>query len=90
MLFVVEIRRENTLFTAILFKLISYGTKYELCEYGKNINGGDIMTNINCTSNCIYQKDGKCHLCNVTTVSNSLNNSCVYFVDKNEKPKEET
>ena len=24
-----------------------------------NINRGDILTNINCSSNCIYQKEGK-------------------------------
>lgn len=51
--------------------------------------GGDIMTNINCTSNCIYQKDGKCQLDNVTTVSSTLNNSCVYFTDKSEKTTKE-
>ncbi len=40
------------------------------------------MTNINCTSKCIYQKEGKCQLDNVTTVSNTLNQSCIYFSDK--------
>ncbi|MDK2799472.1 MAG: hypothetical protein PWP27_999 [Clostridiales bacterium] len=43
------------------------------------------MTNINCTSNCVYQKDGKCHLDSVTIVSNTINNSCVYFTEKSER-----
>lgn len=47
------------------------------------------MTNINCTSNCVYQKDGKCQLDNVTAVSNTLNESCVYFTEKKEKSKKE-
>ncbi len=45
------------------------------------------MTNINCTSNCIYQKDGKCQLDNVTVVSNTLDRSCVYFINRKEKDK---
>lgn len=38
------------------------------------------MTNINCTANCIYQKDGKCSYDNTmlsTTVTFSSN--CAYF-----------
>ncbi|MBE5806509.1 MAG: hydroxymyristoyl-ACP dehydratase [Clostridiales bacterium] len=41
------------------------------------------MTNINCSSNCIFQKDGKCHLQN--TNNQSINNSstqCSYFKEK--------
>ncbi len=43
------------------------------------------MTNINCTSKCVWQKDGKCQLDNVTSVSKNLNSSCVYFSEKKKK-----
>ncbi|MGB9679119.1 MAG: hypothetical protein ACPL3A_03830 [Thermoanaerobacteraceae bacterium] len=52
------------------------------------------MTNINCISDCIYQKDGKCTLSNISDIKNiqknfsidylflSENNStdCVYYI----------
>lgn len=42
------------------------------------------MTNINCSSNCIYQKDGKClynfvHPCDLTSSS-----ECAYFKSNNQ------
>jgi len=40
------------------------------------------LTNINCTSNCIYQKDGKCNyeLISESQISSTLD--CAYFVKK--------
>jgi len=48
------------------------------------------MTNINCTSNCLYQKDGKCSLDNVTAVSVTSTDSCAYFVEKKDTKVEES
>ena len=62
---------------------------YVFYKYSQTKSGGGVMTNINCTSTCVYQKDGKCHLDNVTTVSNTLNQSCVYFTEKEEKKEKE-
>lgn len=39
------------------------------------------MTNINCTENCVYQKDGKCTLDKVIPKTATPNSNCVYFVD---------
>jgi len=60
------------------------------------------MTNINCISDCIYQKDGKCTLSNISDIKNIQKNfsidslflsenkstDCVYYIkNKNaEKP----
>lgn len=46
------------------------------------------MVNINCTSNCIYQQDGKCTLntLNKTYINTSninTNSKCIYFKDSN-------
>jgi len=46
------------------------------------------LTNINCALNCIYQKEGKCSYTSVTPSSISLS-ECAYFVDKNNKEKNE-
>lgn len=38
------------------------------------------MTNINCSSSCIYQKEGKCCLEKVSAAMlQSSNENCVYF-----------
>ncbi|MBR6504303.1 MAG: hydroxymyristoyl-ACP dehydratase [Clostridia bacterium] len=41
------------------------------------------MTNINCSSNCIYQKDGKCTLEYITNNIAKSNSDCAYFLNKN-------
>lgn len=39
--------------------------------------------NINCTSNCKYQKDGKCYLDKVQIQKITVRSSdCIYFVSK--------
>ena len=38
------------------------------------------LTNINCTSNCIYQKDGKCGYELIDTGKISCVSDCAYFV----------
>ena len=42
-----------------------------------------ILTNINCSSNCIYQKDGKCSYEFVSTTNLSSNSFCAYYVENN-------
>lgn len=37
------------------------------------------MTNINCSSECIYQKDGKCNLENVSVSNVYGDDKCVYY-----------
>ncbi|OQB16115.1 MAG: hypothetical protein BWY15_00244 [Firmicutes bacterium ADurb.Bin193] len=37
------------------------------------------MTNINCSSDCIYQKDGKCKLESVTAMAVTPDNTCAYY-----------
>ncbi|NLB80638.1 MAG: hypothetical protein GX800_03265 [Clostridiaceae bacterium] len=37
------------------------------------------MTNINCSSDCIYQKDGNCTLESVTLMAVTTDNSCAYY-----------
>ncbi len=66
----------------LIFQLNILKFVHELKHTVKNNAGGDIMTNINCTSNCIYQKDGKCNLNIVTAASVTANNSCIYFVKR--------
>ncbi len=39
------------------------------------------MTNINCSSKCVYQKDGKCTLENISNNSITPVKDCVYFKD---------
>ena len=46
------------------------------------------MVNINCTSNCIYQKDGKCTLntlnnSSINTNNINTNSKCIYFQNSN-------
>ncbi len=42
------------------------------------------MTMIQCTNPCLYQKEGKCTLTHVTSVSNPQKEDCVYFKNKKE------
>ena len=41
------------------------------------------MTNINCSSNCNYQKDGKCMLENVFETLITPTKDCAYFKNGN-------
>lgn len=43
------------------------------------------MTNINCSSNCKHQADGKCTLENAISEALSLETDCVYFEEKPDK-----
>lgn len=43
------------------------------------------MTTINCSENCIYQKDGKCSFENICMQTIHANSNCAYFVGNNEK-----
>lgn len=40
------------------------------------------LTTINCTSECVHQKDGKCTLINTTKQTISNNSDCAYFQKK--------
>lgn len=40
------------------------------------------LTNINCSANCIYQKEGKCTLENISAKAISFNSNCAYFYEK--------
>ncbi len=42
-----------------------------------------VLTNINCSENCIYQKDGKCSLENINGRKVTSWNDCAYFIDNN-------
>lgn len=47
------------------------------------------MTTINCSSNCIHQKDGKCSLDNVAMNSTLSTKDCIFYEeDVKEKKKE--
>ncbi|MBO4292837.1 MAG: hydroxymyristoyl-ACP dehydratase [Clostridia bacterium] len=41
------------------------------------------MTNINCSSNCFYQKDGKCQYSQISVSSLCTNSKCAYYKQKN-------
>jgi len=41
------------------------------------------MTNINCSANCIYQKDGKCSYEDTHAKFLTLGSDCAYFSPKN-------
>lgn len=43
------------------------------------------MTNINCSSSCLYQKDGKCTLENVSIKTITPTTDCIYFTSKREE-----
>ena len=40
------------------------------------------LTNINCTENCIYQKDGKCSYENTSAKTVTFSSNCAYFSPK--------
>ena len=39
-----------------------------------------ILTNINCSENCIYQKDGKCSFENINQQKITSHKDCAYFI----------
>lgn len=43
------------------------------------------MILINCTENCIYQKDGMCSLEQIGKVSNTTSKGCEFYVEKSRK-----
>ena len=43
------------------------------------------LININCSSNCKYQKDGKCYLDKVQIQKVSGSSDCVYFAPQTSK-----
>ncbi len=38
---------------------------------------------IPCSENCKYQKDGQCHLEDLTYIGNSVRGDCAYFIPNN-------
>ncbi len=40
------------------------------------------MTNINCSSSCLYQKDGKCTLEDISIKNITPSTDCIYFTKK--------
>ena len=40
------------------------------------------VTNINCSSSCLYQKDGKCTLENVSIKTPTPTADCIYYTSK--------
>lgn len=40
------------------------------------------MTNINCSSSCLYQKEGKCTLDSISIKSITPTSDCIYFKNK--------
>lgn len=40
------------------------------------------LININCSSNCEYQKDGKCHLDKIQIQKVSGNSDCIYYIPR--------
>ncbi len=47
------------------------------------------MTNINCTNDCVYQKDGKCALDSVNAANLTFHTECIYYTPKQESKKGE-
>lgn len=47
------------------------------------------MTNINCSSDCIYQKDGKCKFDSVTAMTVTNETSCAYYAKTDTSIKKE-
>ena len=41
-----------------------------------------ILTNINCSSNCVYQKEGKCTFENISSKRATPDSKCAYFLSK--------
>lgn len=49
----------------------------------------EFMTTINCSSNCIHQKDGKCSLDNVAMNSTLITTDCIYYEENTKKKTNE-
>lgn len=47
------------------------------------MRGSVLLTNINCTVNCIYQRDGKCTYNIVSMSQISSKSECAYFIPYN-------
>jgi len=47
--------------------------------------GGTVMTTINCSLNCIHQKDGRCMLEDASSDTLSLDTDCVFFEERPNK-----
>lgn len=62
-----------------------YHILYIYLSFLHTSNRGDFLTNINCSLNCIYQKDGKCSYSCITPTVFSTTSECAYFVDKSEE-----
>lgn len=43
------------------------------------------MTTINCTSDCVYQKDGKCCFENISNQKVTPNSNCAYYLSNPKK-----
>lgn len=43
---------------------------------------GDVLTNINCSADCVYQKDGKCCFENILFQTSTPSLDCAYFLKK--------
>lgn len=41
-----------------------------------------ILTNINCSANCVYQKDGKCCFEKIDFKTVTPASNCAYFLEK--------
>ena len=41
-----------------------------------------VLTNINCSANCVYQKDGKCCFENVSLQTVTPASNCAYYIQK--------
>ena len=82
---VVCIKRANHILRlARIFFLFLQTLKEE--KIGREI----IMTNINCTSDCIHQVNGKCNLEQIMVNTVTLQNQCAYFEQKPRPPKNPT
>ena len=46
-----------------------------------------VVTNINCSIDCIYQKDGKCKLESVTAMPVTPDSRCAYYKKQQTKDK---
>ena len=50
------------------------------CFFTHNIIEVRFLTNINCSLNCIYQKDGQCSYSKIEFSDCFSNSECAYFV----------
>ena len=71
-------KNDHYLTNMMIFCIFIYHFYILLCR-------GDFLTNINCSLNCIYQKDGKCSYSSITPTIFSTTSECAYFVDKSKR-----